>query len=163
MKSLLILIHFFATLWRCISWKPIIIVGFLHKNTGMHHHFILQIVQSRCSCSDGLCNHSHIPALHTVYSHAGTWAVQKSLSQMMSFMEDSWKSQRLESQDLPTTHCSSAQGTLPGFHSITLRSRFTPTCTTVPRAPSRALLDPPETLRDSTGFGVLSPRISPLE
>ena len=58
---------------------------FVGKNTGMHCHFLLQIVQANCSIlCDGLCAHSHIPTLDMVYSHGHSELPKRVSTQMVS-------------------------------------------------------------------------------
>ena len=64
---------------------------FVGKNTGMHCHFLLQILHANYSIlPDGLCNHSHIPSLHMVCSH-GHPELPQSLSPDVEFVEGPWK------------------------------------------------------------------------
>ena len=90
----------------------------------MHHHFLLQIVQANCSIlPDGLCAHSHIPTLHTVYAHGHPELPRRVSAQMVSLWKVPGRKSEAESQDFPTRHSQLSSGALPGFTSITLESQ----------------------------------------
>ena len=76
---------------------------FVGKNTGMHCHFLLQILHANYSIlPDGLCTHSHIPTLHMIYSHGHLELPKRVLAQMVSLWKVPGRKSEPESQDFPT-------------------------------------------------------------
>ena len=111
-------------------------------------------MQANCSIlPDGLCTHSHIPTLHTVYSHGHPELPKRVSAQMVGLWKVPGRKSEAESQDFPTPH-SAAQLMSPSrFHQH--HSRIPVPCL----APTKFLgikwEDSP------AGFGVVWPRLSP--
>ena len=83
----------------------------------MHCHFLLQIVRANCSIlPDGLCTHSHILTLHTVYSHGHPELPKRVSAQMVSLWKVPGRKSEAESLDFPTPHSPAQLRSPSRFH-----------------------------------------------
>ena len=93
----------------------------------MHCHFLLQIVQANCSIlPDGLCTHSHIPTLHTVYSHGNPELPKRVSAQMVSLWKVPGRKSEAESKDFLTRHSPAQLRSPSRFHQHHSRIPVTP-------------------------------------
>ena len=83
----------------------------------MHCHFLFQIVQANCSIlPDGLCTHSHILTLHTVYSHGHPELPKRVSAQMVSLWKVPGRKSEAESKDFLTRHSPAQLRSPSRFH-----------------------------------------------
>ena len=128
----------------------------------MHCHFLLQIVQANCSIlPDGLCTHSHILTLHTVYSHGHPELPKRVSAQMVSLWKVPGRKSEAESLDFPTPHSPAQLRSPSRFHQH--HSRIPVPCLAPHQVPGNQVRYGSQETWENTpaGFRVPWPRLSP--